>query len=103
MPATATPPSLTGRDVTLLTGRVALLPGSQAESGIAKTPVTGPVHLGAEGIEGDERADRRVHGGVEKTVHHYPRDHSATWAAERGPCCRSPGPAPSARTCRPLA
>ena len=70
---------------TLLTGPVAPLPGSDASSGIAKTPVAGPLWLGAEGFQGDAQADRRVHGGPEKAVHHYARDHYADWRAELGP------------------
>ncbi|MEN5426073.1 MOSC domain-containing protein [Stenotrophomonas pennii] len=48
-------------------------------SAIAKVPVTGPVRIHAEGIEGDEQGDRRVHGGPEKAIHHYPFDHYAFW------------------------
>ena len=32
-------------------------------SGIDKHPVTGPVTLTAQGLEGDEQGDRRGHGG----------------------------------------
>lgn len=49
-------------------------------SAIAKSPVSGPVMLGLEGLEGDEQADRTVHGGPEKALHHYPADHYAAWA-----------------------
>lgn len=70
--------------ITLLTGQVAPLPGSEAPSGICKTPVDRPLTLGPEGFESDEQADRRVHGGVEKAVHHYPLDHYARWRAELG-------------------
>lgn len=69
---------------TLLTGPVAPLAGSDATSAIAKTPVTGRLWLGAEGFEGDAQADRRVHGGPEKAVHHYPFDHYAAWRADLG-------------------
>ncbi|HLP66560.1 MAG TPA: MOSC domain-containing protein [Rhizobium sp.] len=71
--------------VTVLTGRASRLPGSDALSGIAKSPVDRPLALGREGLEGDEQADRRVHGGVEKAVHHYPFDHYALWRSELGP------------------
>ncbi|PTX04081.1 MOSC domain-containing protein [Pararhodobacter aggregans] len=81
------------RSVTLLTGRAAPLPGCDTLSGIGKTPVTRPLMLGPEGFEGDEQADRRVHGGIEKAVHHYPRDHYPTWRAELGdlPTLATPG------------
>ncbi|MGE4326903.1 MAG: MOSC domain-containing protein [Pseudodonghicola sp.] len=79
--------------ITLLTGQVAPLPGSEALSGIVKTPVDWPLTLGPEGFESDEQADRRVHGGVEKAVHHYPLDHYAPWRAELGdlPPLSAPG------------
>lgn len=33
---------------------------------------------------GDEQGDLRVHGGIEKAVHHYPQEHYAAWRAELG-------------------
>ena len=79
--------------VTLLTGRVRLLPGSDAQSGIFKTPADRPLRLGLEGFEGDEQADWRVHGGAEKAVHHYPLDHYPLWCEELGdlPALGTPG------------
>ncbi|WP_134678717.1 MOSC domain-containing protein [Paracoccus ravus] len=71
--------------MTLLTGRVAPLPGSARLSGIAKSPVDRTLQLGPTGLEGDEQADLRVHGGIEKAVHHYPREHYADWQADLGP------------------
>ncbi len=70
---------------TLLTGPAAPLPGTSATSAIAKTPTESPLWLGPDGLQGDEQADRRVHGGPEKAVHHYPFDHYAAWRAELGP------------------
>lgn len=69
---------------TLLTGPIAPLAGSAATSAIAKTPVAGRLWLGPEGFAGDAQADRRVHGGPEKAVHHYPFDHYAAWRADLG-------------------
>jgi MOSC domain-containing protein YiiM len=71
-------------EIILLTGRAAPLPGSDQKSGIDKRPVGRPLMLGSEGFEGDEQADRRVHGGPEKAVHHYPYDHYAAWRADFG-------------------
>ncbi|WP_347266798.1 MOSC domain-containing protein [Paracoccus sp. (in: a-proteobacteria)] len=71
--------------IILLTGRAAPLPDSNELSGIDKHPVDRPLALGAEGFEGDEQADRRVHGGPEKAVHHYAREHYPYWQAELGP------------------
>lgn len=79
--------------LTLLIGATAPLPGSDAVSAIAKTAVDHPLHLGPEGFQGDQQADRRVHGGVEKAVHHYPHDHYADWRADLGalPLLDAPG------------
>jgi MOSC domain-containing protein YiiM len=40
-------------------------------TGIFKVPVEGPIHLSEMGLAGDFQADRRVHGGLDKAVHHY--------------------------------
>lgn len=79
--------------LTILTGQAALLPGSDHRSAIAKTPVTGPLMLGPHGFEGDQQADRRVHGGPEKAIHQYPRDHYPDWQAQIGahPLLTAPG------------
>jgi MOSC domain-containing protein YiiM len=42
-----------------------------APTAIFKTPVYSRVKIGREGLVGDHQADRRVHGGPEKAVHHY--------------------------------
>jgi len=66
-------------------------PGSR--SAIAKSPRSGAVWIGELGIEGDEQGDRRVHGGIDKAVHHYPSGHYAAWRAELGelPVLAAPG------------
>lgn len=66
-------------------------PGSM--SAIDKRPLDGTVAIGELGLAGDEQGDRRVHGGPDKAVHHYPFDHYATWRAELGPLplLESPG------------
>ena len=78
---------------TLLTGPVAPLQGTQAKSAIAKRPVAGRLWLGPEGFDGDAQADRRVHGGPEKAVHHYPLDHYQAWRVDLGdlPVLGAPG------------
>lgn len=53
-------------------GRVRAMPGDGRPTGIFKTPVDGSVAVGVLGLECDAQADRRVHGGPEKAVHHYP-------------------------------
>ncbi|HBK45810.1 MAG TPA: MOSC domain-containing protein [Xanthomonadaceae bacterium] len=76
-----------GRDTLIeqvLTGRALDYTRPGSRSAIAKSPVPGPVEVGAQGLQGDEQGDRRVHGGVDKAVHHYPREHYAAWRAELG-------------------
>lgn len=66
----------------ILTGRVAPLGPQRIPSGIAKTPVPGPVDIGLLGLAGDEQGDRTRHGGPDKAVHHYALDHLPAWRAE---------------------
>ncbi len=53
-----------------------------ATSAIDKHPVAGRVWLGETGLDGDEQAERKHHGGPEKALHHYPFDHYASWRGE---------------------
>jgi MOSC domain-containing protein YiiM len=54
-------------------------------SGIAKHPVREPeILVGRTNLAGDAQADLRVHGGPEKAVYCYPREHRALWQAEIG-------------------
>lgn len=53
-------------------------------SAIAKRPVADSVAVGAMGLVGDEQADRTVHGGIDKAIHHYPADHYAWWRGHLG-------------------
>lgn len=68
----------------VLTGRSLPFRGADEPSAIAKHPVTGEIAVGPFGLEGDEQADRINHGGPEKAIHHYPRDHYARWREEIG-------------------
>lgn len=68
----------------LLIGKIAPLGVRQAPSGIDKRPISGAVRLLRDGLEGDEQGDRKVHGGPEKAVHHYPHDHYVNWREDIG-------------------
>lgn len=68
----------------ILTGRAVPFGPHGEPSAIAKQPVSGPVRITETGIDGDQQGDPRVHGGPEKALHHYPRDHYPVWA-ERHP------------------
>jgi MOSC domain-containing protein YiiM len=44
-----------------------------------KSPVSGSVRVGEMGIAGDQQADRKNHGGLDKAVLAYSADHYAYW------------------------
>ena len=62
-------------------GRVQQLAGDSRPSAIVKHEVFDALAFDANGCAGDEQADRRVHGGVDKAVHVYPADHFPILAA----------------------
>lgn len=64
--------------------------GETVFSGIDKKPVEGDVLVRGLGIDGDEQADLRVHGGPDKAVYAYPSEHWPWWTNEKGLVC---GPA----------
>lgn len=68
-------------------------PLGRTTSAIDKRPVAGPVRVHALGMDGDEQADRRVHGGEDKALHCYAWDHYALWRAELPGCAlwQAPG------------
>ncbi len=68
---------------TVLTGKSRPFRGDEA-SAIGKRPVAGAVAVGALGLAGDEQADRSVHGGIDKAIHHYPADHYPHWRSRLG-------------------
>ncbi len=68
----------------ILTGKIAPLGDRNVPSGINKRVVQGPVWLSTTGFVGDHQGDTKVHGGPDKAVHHYPRDHYASWCQEIG-------------------
>lgn len=77
----------------LLTGRAQPFTRPGSRSGIAKAPRQEALAVTTLGLAGDEQGDLRVHGGVEKAIHHYPREHYAAWLAELGehPLLMQPG------------
>lgn len=78
---------------TLLTGRVQPFTRPGTQSAIDKQPQQGQLKVSTLGLHGDEQGDLRVHGGVEKAIHHYPLEHYARWADELGahPLLTQPG------------
>lgn len=54
----------------------------EEQSAIGKVATDRPVTVGPLGLAGDEQADRRVHGGPDKAIHHYAHDHYGAWDGE---------------------
>ena len=79
--------------IAVLTGKVRPFRGDDEPSAIGTLPIAGPVAIGAEGLVGDEQADRVHHGGIDKAIHHYPADHYPVWRGELGdvPLLGGPG------------
>lgn len=44
-----------------------------------KSKINGDVMLTFEGLQGDECAEKRFHGGLERALHQYPFEHYAFW------------------------
>ncbi|MBB5684631.1 MOSC domain-containing protein [Sphingobium boeckii] len=63
----------------VLTGKAVRYTDTGERSAIAKTPIDDALAVGFLGLEGDEQADLSVHGGSDKAIHHYPRDHYGFW------------------------
>lgn len=63
----------------LYIGELAPLGPRKVPSGIDKRPVGGPQAVTRLGLAGDHQGDTRHHGGPEKALHHYPRDHYTAW------------------------
>jgi MOSC domain-containing protein YiiM len=58
--------------------------GRPVLSAIGKAPVSGRVRVAGVNVEGDEQADRRVHGGPDKALYAYASEDTEWWTAELG-------------------
>ena len=67
--------------VDVYTGKIQAYPESKP-SAIAKIQVDGELMLTELGLEGDEQAEKVVHGGPDRALCHYPREHYLYWARE---------------------
>src|SRR5262249_19730152 len=61
------------------------------ETAYWKDEVAGPVRIGTLGLEGDEHADRRGHGGVDMAVLMYADAHYPDWRRLAGLAAIGPG------------
>lgn len=77
----------------LLTGRIREhvdAKGSRWRSGIEKGAVAGPVALGPLGLEGDEQAAKKWHGGPDRPLLAYCAGHYEAWCSEETAAGREP-------------
>ncbi len=58
-------------------GKLGQIGPEHSPTGIFKSPVEGPVAVTELGLVGDVQVDRRVHGGPEKALYHYPAENYA--------------------------
>ncbi len=67
-------------------GQVAdlLIGGRPGRTAIDKRPVAGPVAVGLLGLDGDDCADKRHHGGPEQAVYVYAREDLDWWTEQLG-------------------
>jgi MOSC domain-containing protein YiiM len=77
----------------VFSGKVAPLGARGVPSGINKQPVDGAVQVTPTGLAGDEQADTRAHGGIDKAVHCYSLENYPRWQAlfPHHPMLRHPG------------
>jgi MOSC domain-containing protein YiiM len=67
-----------GRPRTVATG------SREVPTAIWKAPVEGPVMARGVNLEGDDQADRTVHGGTDKALYAYAGEDTAWWEAQLG-------------------
>ncbi|MGQ0433364.1 MAG: MOSC domain-containing protein [Microthrixaceae bacterium] len=58
--------------------------GRQVTTAIWKEPVVGAIRVDGVNLEGDDQADRRVHGGADKAVYAYAAEDYAWWGTQIG-------------------
>ncbi len=68
----------------LLIGKPQPFGDGGSASAIRKQEQQQGIWLGFQGLEGNEVADIIHHGGEEKAVHHYPKEHYAFWRKKYG-------------------
>ena len=68
-----------GQIIGLFIGKVKTPWEGKEATAIAKKAVDAPLWLNKYGFDGDEQADKEVHGGVDQAIHHYSADHLPFW------------------------
>ncbi|WP_316391266.1 6-hydroxyaminopurine reductase [Citrobacter farmeri] len=67
--------------VAVFSGKIQDYAGSRP-SAIGKIQVDGELMLTELGLEGDEQAETKIHGGPDRALCHYPREHYLYWTRE---------------------
>lgn len=65
--------------------------GVSIDTGFFKTPVTERVDVSQTNLDGDQQADLKNHGGIDKAVYAFATDHYEFWKAEFGLDSMQPG------------
>jgi len=78
--------TIRGRVVSVNVGRPRTIPwrDQSVTSAIWKQPVAGPITLRGVNLDGDDQADRQVHGGPDKAVYAYALEDYHAWQQESG-------------------
>jgi len=74
--------TMTAKLLSVQSGKIAPLGPNKVLSGFVKISHDGPVKIGPLGLEGDEQADPKVHGGPEKAVYAYAASNYVAWQIE---------------------
>jgi MOSC domain-containing protein YiiM len=84
---------VTGRLLSVNVGRPRIGPRGTgtARTAIWKAPVAGRVAVRGVNLDGDDQADRTVHGGPDKAVYAYAREDADWWEAELGRAIQAGG------------
>jgi len=70
------------RLVSINIGAARPIPGTATPTGIYKTPATGPIAVGVQGLAGDVICDREHHGGADQAVYVYFSEDYDWWAPQ---------------------
>ena len=58
--------------------------GKKIRTGIYKQKTEGPIKVTRLGLEGDDQANKKLHGGIYKAICVYPSEHYDLWKEELG-------------------
>ena len=58
--------------------------GKKIRTGIYKRKTEGPIKVTRLGLEGDDQANKKLHGGIYKAICVYPSEHYDLWKEELG-------------------